>query len=57
MDIEDLSNILIDGSDQTGIPLLDTSGHVDPVWLKFAVITSVNKAEFDISALGQSFIN
>ena len=52
MDIEDLSGILTDGNHQTGIPLLDTSGHVDPVWLKFE--TWKNEADFDVSLLGQS---
>ena len=56
MDIEEIGNLLIDGNNQTGIPLLDTSGHVDPLWLKFAVGTWKNQTEFDVSALGQSLI-
>ena len=57
MDIVDLGDLLIDGNNKTGIPLLDTSSHIYPVWLKFAIKTSVNTAEFDVSALGQSLLS
>ena len=52
MDIVDLGDLLIDGNNQTGIPLLDMSGLVDPLWLKFAVAAWKNEAEFNVCVSG-----
>ena len=51
--IEDLGDLLTDGNDQTGVPILDKTGAVNPLWLMFEVETWKNETEFDVIASGE----
>ena len=54
--ITDLGDALTDGNAQTGIPLLDMGGYINPVWLKFTVGSWKNAMQFDVTVSGQFFL-
>ena len=54
--ITDIGDALTDGNAETGIPLLDTGGYINPVWLKFTVGSWKNAMQFDVTVSGQFLI-